>query len=70
MGKWRNAIAMDLIRWFRLFFDSLWLLRPITENPKFLMDIPLTMPRLALVQSRGGTRLSRGPTSLNRRLDL
>ena len=70
MGKWRNAIAMDLIRWFRLFFDSMWLLRPVTENPKTLMDISLAMPRFALVQSRCGTRLSRGPTSLNRRLDL
>jgi hypothetical protein len=70
MGKWRNAIAMDLIRWFRLFFDSLWLLRSVTENPKILMDIPLTMTRFALVQNRNGTRLRRGPASLNRRLDL
>ena len=70
MGKWRNAIAMDLIRWFRLFFDSLWLQRLVTENPKTLVDVPLAMTSLALVQSRSGTRSSRGPTSLNRRLDL
>ena len=62
--------AMDLIRWIILFFDSLRVRQPITENPKLGMDLRLVLARVAPVQTRSGGRMSRGPTSVNRRSDL
>ena len=70
MREWRSTIAMDLIRWVCLLFDSLVMRQPVTANPEAYMDKPLT-PAIgtpALDWSDG--RWSRGPTAVNRRSDL
>lgn len=65
--EWGKTIAVDLIRWIFLFYDSLKMRQPRTESPKILLDIPLTVAMLVPAGARERWRLSRGPTSLNRR---
>ena len=70
MREWGNTIAMDLIRWIFLFFDSLAMRQRVTANPGMKLDKPLTMALVAPALARSGGRMSRGPTSVNRRSDL
>ena len=67
MMEWGKTIAVDLIRWIFLFYDSPKMRQPRTESPKILLDIPLTVAILVPARARERRRLSRGPTSLNRR---
>ena len=70
MRERRKAIAMDLIRWIFLFFDSLRIRQPVTENPRVQMDAGLAAVQIVRVTGHRTRRWSRGPTSLLRRSDL
>jgi hypothetical protein len=70
MREWGNTIAMDLIRWILLFFDSLAMRQPVAANPEMEVDKPLTMAIVAPALARSFGRMSRGPTPVNRRTDL
>jgi len=70
MKEWEKTIAVDLIRWIFLFYDSLAMWQPRTESPKNRLDIPLTTAMLVPARALIRGRLSWGPTSLNRRSDL
>ena len=70
MREWGSTIAMDLIRWVCLLFDSLIMRQPVTANPETDMDKPLTLAIVTLALNRFEGRWSRGPTAVNRRSDL
>ncbi|MGH7783663.1 MAG: hypothetical protein ACREO5_07480, partial [Candidatus Binatia bacterium] len=68
--EWGSTIAMDLIRWVFLFFDSLVIWQPVAANPEISMDIPLTLAIMRPAVDRSDGRWSWGPTAVNRRSDL
>jgi len=61
---------MDLIRWIFLFFNSLRIRQPVTENPKVRMDAELAAVQIVRMTGHYTRRWSRGPTPLHRRSDL
>jgi hypothetical protein len=70
MREWGSKIAMDLMRWVCLFFDSQVMRQPVTANPEMHMDKPLTLAIVTLALDRFDGWWSRGPTAVNRRSDL
>ena len=70
MRERRKAIAMDLIRWIFLFFDSLRVRRPVTENPRIRRDTRLATTQVVGISGHCEGRWLRGPTSPPRRSDL
>ena len=70
MRNWRKDIVMDLIYWLIAFFSPTGIRRLHVEMRAIQMHIALAVQTAAPAVLLIGGRLSRGPTSSIRRLDL